>query len=284
METFCLTDKKSCTRCNVEKNLNEFHVNSANKDKRCNICKLCVNTLNKEKTAKRILDPNQMISCSKCKTKKHKDNFTGSPTKTGLYKVCSACRNSSRSINEKACSCCGKVKEVSSFTKSRSTKDGYSSNCKDCQKVYFCEYNKNNKGRKKDYDKSRYLEKREEIRKKSKEYYIENREKIIKKQRDWASKNTPMVRRQSSEKRARKRNSMPPWLNESHKKEISNMHLLAKALERETGKVFHVDHIIPLKHNKMCGLHVPWNLRVITEGENMAKNNKFCPELGLTAC
>lgn len=48
----------------------------------------------------------------------------------------------------------------------------------------------------------------------------------------------------------------------------------ARRKTEETGVQYVVDHIYPLNGERSCGLHVSWNMQVITGAENDSKGNK----------
>jgi hypothetical protein len=67
----------------------------------------------------------------------------------------------------------------------------------------------------------------------------------------------------------------PAWTNESDKLRMKCYYQVAKMRTRETGETWSVDHIVPLQGENVSGLHVSWNLQVITKRENVAKGNKL---------
>ena len=87
--------------------------------------------------------------------------------------------------------------------------------------------------------------------------------------------NPDMYKEMTSLRRRRFRDATPKWLTDTQKMEIRLKYRLAIELSRATGERHAVDHIIPLHGESVCGLHVPWNLQVLTQKDNLAKYNRL---------
>ena len=72
---------------------------------------------------------------------------------------------------------------------------------------------------------------------------------------------------------ALKVSACPKWANDAA---IDAIYKRASALRKE-GFDVQVDHVIPLRSEVVCGLHVENNLRIISAFENQSKGNKFDP-------
>jgi len=79
----------------------------------------------------------------------------------------------------------------------------------------------------------------------------------------------------TSVRRRKHRNATPKWITPEQKLSMRELYLQAQKMTKLTGERYVVDHIIPLISPEVCGLHVPWNLRVITQEENLIKSNKL---------
>ena len=83
------------------------------------------------------------------------------------------------------------------------------------------------------------------------------------------------------ERYARIRQATPAWLTDEQRAETEAMYAKARELTKHTGIAHQVDHIVPIRGRNdsgswvVSGLHVPWNLRVITRAANLRKTNIY---------
>ena len=87
--------------------------------------------------------------------------------------------------------------------------------------------------------------------------------------------NPELYKALTSVRKRRHRDATPKWITAEQKLAMRELYLHAQKLTAMTGERYVVDHIIPLISPEVCGLHVPWNLRVITQEENLKKSNKL---------
>ena len=74
------------------------------------------------------------------------------------------------------------------------------------------------------------------------------------------------------EYQARKKRHTPKWLSADDRSQIEHIYLRAAAARR-AGYDCEVDHVVPLNGKDICGLHVPWNLRIVPSRYNKQKGN-----------
>lgn len=106
-------------------------------------------------------------------------------------------------------------------------------------------------------------------------YYKQNKEKIDSRAREYAAKNPDWKAATCALRRARKLKATPSWLSEDDFWMMEEIYGLAQLRTKVTGIKYSVDHIVPLQGKNVRGLHVPWNLRVITASENSTKHNAY---------
>ena len=133
----------------------------------------------------------------------------------------------------------------------------------------------------------REYNRREDVKDRKNEWYEANREQVIQAaatrplevkrvyQKAWKERNTVWVRADTKARRRKHRLATPKWLTREQKSEIRQLYQIAITMTKTTGEQYVVDHIVPLRSEFVCGLHVPWNLRVITQEQNLLKSNKL---------
>lgn len=175
----------------------------------------------------------------------------------------------------KTCTRCNSQKELFHFAQRKASKDGFNSACKECVTLYrqskkdsISEYNKVYREKNKDF-----------LIERCREWRGENAEQVILYKRHYRKAEPLKHSVWDANKRAKRLKRFPAWLTEEDKRSISNIYEEAKTLSAITGISHQVDHIVPLLGKNVSGLHVPWNLQVLTSFENNIKNNKFYEDM-----
>jgi len=173
------------------------------------------------------------------------------------------------------CGRCETEKDNSCFHKRKMPSGNYTlqSWCKDCSKSNAKRWGK--------HKRRTDVSWRNEQNKKAKDYRDNNPDfvqKVLERNRDRSKQhyidNRPYYVAKDAERRAGKIKATPRWLSKEDREQIRRIYDVRQKVSKRTGVEHHVDHIVPLKGENICGLHVPWNLAIIPAKMNLSKGNK----------
>ena len=129
-------------------------------------------------------------------------------------------------------------------------------------------YQKKNREKRNAWQKSYDAERRD--KEKAREAQRKWREKNGKEYKArWRAENVGKTAFYTASRRSRKRYATPSWLTEHDWNLIDSIYIEAA----KSG--MNVDHVVPIQGKTVCGLHVPWNLQLLTPTENKVKSNRL---------
>lgn len=173
----------------------------------------------------------------------------------------------------KSCSVCREDKPLFMFYRAAKAKTGYGNRCKACELAY----QRARKAEKQETQRRWYAKNgsavRLRLREKTKQRRIDARKECLSEQ------DLARWRRDHAQRSLRKLQATPAWVDAAHRQRISAIYAATQQVQEATGTVYHVDHIVPLVNERVCGLHVWWNLQPLPELLNIVKNNTFDPTL-----
>lgn len=116
-----------------------------------------------------------------------------------------------------------------------------------------------------------YAKNREQEQRRLAEWEQRNQERRREAKKQWRIDNHAKLAAQCRARQARKLCATPKWADRAL---IEVEYALAMWCSKVMGEPYHVDHIIPLQGELVCGLHVHNNLQVIPQVANLSKGNR----------
>ena len=139
-------------------------------------------------------------------------------------------------------------------------------------KVMEREYYEANKEKMKATSKRYRAQNKTKIKAMEREYYEANKERKKESIKKYYEKNKEAYYAKAAKRRAQHKKATPAWYKQERDKVI-----LIYAKARKFG--FHVDHIVPLRSKKVCGLHTWANLQLLAPEINISKKNRYWPDM-----
>lgn len=171
----------------------------------------------------------------------------------------------------KRCARCALDLDRSLFGRDKNRRDGLNVYCRQCANAKSARYAADNL---------------EAVRRNKLAYDRRNKDRIQK----WRSENADMLRAywrrygkwyraekpgetaaKTRRQQAARRRAVPPWFDPEKAEAIYRQ----AAQLRATGLDVHVDHIVPIHGDGVCGLHWHENLQILTAFENLSKGNRW---------
>jgi 5-methylcytosine-specific restriction endonuclease McrA len=187
----------------------------------------------------------------------------------------------------KTCTKCNVEKPLDGFSMA---KGKYIAHCKECANARTAKWYAENKERRLAKSKAWFEANKERKHATTKAYYEANKDQMLayhkqhyydnlehnkKRKQEYAKANPELVRANTAKYRAARIERTPAWTSEADLLRMKCYYQVAKMRTRETGETWSVDHIIPLQGQGVSGLHVSWNLQVITKRDNHIKGNRY---------